>query len=210
MFNNCKGLKAQIVEGLPFSTFKELPYDSSDLNSRFRLFWFMPFNSCVILDKPLDFSEPASSAGSSVVVVVVQLPNHVRLFITPWTVARQASLSLTISRSLPKFMSIESMMPSNHLILCHPLLLLILIFPSIRVFSNGSGDQTIGASASTSVFPKSIQDWLPLRLTCLISLLSKGLSRVFSSTTVQKHQLFCTLPSLWSSSHIRTWLLERP
>ena len=138
MFNNCKGLKAQIVEGLPFSTFKELPYDSSDLSSRFRLFWFMPFNSCVILDKPLDFSEPASSAGSSAMVVVVQLPSHVQLFTTPWTVERQASLSLTISRSLPKFMSTESMMPSNHLILCCPLFLLILIFPSSRVFSNRS------------------------------------------------------------------------
>ena len=138
MFNNCKGLKAQIVEGLPFSTFKELPYDSWDLSSRFRLFWFLPFSSCVILDKLCDFSEPASSAGSSAVVAVVQLPSHVQLFTMQWTVARQASLSLTISRTLSKFMSIESMMPSNHLILCHPLLLLILIFPSIRVFSNGS------------------------------------------------------------------------
>ena len=92
----------------------------------------------VILDKPRDFSEPASSAGSSAVLAVVQLPSHVQLFTMPWTVARQASLSLTISRTLSKFMSIESVTPSNHLILCHPLLLLILIFPSIRVFSNES------------------------------------------------------------------------
>ena len=68
----------------------------------------------------------------------VQLLSHVRLFATPWTAARQASLSITTSHSLPKLMSIESVMPSNHLILCHPLLLLPSIFPSIRVFSNES------------------------------------------------------------------------
>ena len=68
--------------------------------------------------------------------VVVQLPSRVFLFVTPWTAARQASLSLTISQSLPKFMSIESVMPSNHLIICHPLLLPNTIFPSIRVFSS--------------------------------------------------------------------------
>ena len=69
---------------------------------------------------------------------VVQLLSHVQIFVTPWTAARQASLSITNSRSLLKLMSIESVMPSNHLILCHPLLLLPLIFPSIRVFSNES------------------------------------------------------------------------
>ena len=68
----------------------------------------------------------------------VQSLSHVQLFVTPWTAARQASLSITSSRSLPKPMSIESVMPSNHLILCHPLLLLSSIFPSIRVFSNDS------------------------------------------------------------------------
>ena len=68
----------------------------------------------------------------------VQLLSHVRLFATPWTAARQASLSITNSQSLLKLMSIESVMPSNHLILCHPLLLLPSIFPSIRVFSNES------------------------------------------------------------------------
>ena len=70
--------------------------------------------------------------------VVVQSPSRVQLFMTPWTVARQASPSLTISQSLPKLMSIESVMLSNHLILCHPLLLLPSIFASIRVFSNES------------------------------------------------------------------------
>ena len=68
----------------------------------------------------------------------VQLHSRVRLFATPWTAARQASLSVTNSRSLSKLMSIELMMPSNHLILCHPLLLLPSVFPSIRVFSNES------------------------------------------------------------------------
>ena len=73
-----------------------------------------------------------------------------------------------------------------------------------------SGGQSIGLSASTLVLPKSIQGWFPLRLTGLTSLLSKGLSRVFFSTTVWKNQFFSVLPSLWSSSHITTWLLERP
>ena len=108
----------------------------------------------------------------------------------PWTVARPASLSITNSWSLLKFMSIELVMPSNHLILCHPLFLPS-IFPSIRVFSDESvlisGGQSIGASASTSVLPMNIQDWFPLGWTGLISLQSKGLSGVFSNTTVQKN-----------------------
>ena len=88
------------------------------------------------------------------------------------------------------------------------------IFPSSRVFSMSqfftSVGQNIGASASASVFPMDIQDWFPLRLTGLISLLSKGLSRIFSSPTTQKHQFFNAQPSLWSNSHIPTWLLEKP
>ena len=84
----------------------------------------------------------------------------------------------------------ESMMPSNHLIFYHPLFLSPSIFPSIRVFSNESGGQSIGVSASTSVLPKNIQDWFPLGWTGWISLQSKGLSRVFSNITVQKHQFF--------------------
>ena len=109
---------------------------------------------------------------------------------TPWTAARQVSLSFTICYSLPKLMSIELMMSSHHLILCHPLLLLPSIFLSIRVFSNDSvlpAGQSIGVSALGSVFPMNIQDWFPLERTGLISLQSKGLSRVFSNTTVQKH-----------------------
>ena len=73
-----------------------------------------------------------------------------------------------------------------------------------------SGGQSIGASASASVLPTNIQAWFPLGLTGLISLLSKGLSRVFSNITVQKHQFFGAQPSLWSNSHIPTWLLEKP
>ena len=116
----------------------------------------------------------------------------VQLFATPWTAARQASLSITNSWRLLKFMSIELVMPSNHLILCHPLLLLPSIFPSRRVFSNeqffASGGHRIGTSAAGSVLPMNIQDWCLLGWTGWIPLQSKGLSRVFSNTTVQKHQ----------------------
>ena len=118
--------------------------------------------------------------------VAVQSLSHVQLFVTLWTTVHQASLSITISKSLLKLMSIQLAMSSNHLILCHPLLLLPSIFPSIRVFSNGC--QSTGASAPSSVFPMKIQGWLPLGLTGLISLQSKGLSRVFFNTTVQRHK----------------------
>ena len=145
----------------------------------------------------------------------VQLLSLVQLFATPWTAGRQASLSLTIYWGLPKLMSIESVMPSNHHIFCHPILFLPSIFPASsgkdlsRVFSNesglqvASGGQSIGASASVSVLTMNIQGWFPLRLTGLISLLSKGLLRVFSSTIAWKHQFFSTQPFLLSSSHIR-------
>ena len=127
----------------------------------------------------------------------------------------QASLSFTISQSLLKLMPIESVMPSNHLILlCHPFFLLPSTspatgsFPVSQLFS--SGDLSTGASASALVVPMSIQGWFPLGLTGLISLLSKGLLRVFSSTIIQKHQFFHAQPSLWSNCHICTWLLEKP
>ena len=97
----------------------------------------------------------------------------------------------------------------NHLFLCHPLLLLLSIFPSIKVFFNESalpsGGQSIGVSASTQVLPMNTQDWSPLGWTGWISLQSKGLSRVFFSNTIWKHQSF----SAQSSSHIHTWLLEK-
>ena len=136
-------------------------------------------------------------AFMELIVVVVRSPSHVQLFATPWTAARQASLSLTISQSLPKFMFIAWVMQSSHLILWHPLILLLLIFPSIRDFSMSrllaSDDQNTGASASASVLPVNIQGWSPLRLTGLTSLLSKGLSGVFSSTTVWRHRFFGVL-----------------
>ena len=108
----------------------------------------------------------------------VQLLSCVRLFATPWTAAHQASLSITNSRSPPKLMSIELVMPSNHLILCRPLLLLPSIFPSIRVFSNKSALHnrwpSIGVSASTSVLPMNTQDCSPLGWTAWISLQSSN------------------------------------
>ena len=128
------------------------------------------------------------------IFVVVQSLSRVWLFATPWTAALQASQSFAISQSLLRFMSTEFMMPSNHLILCRPLLLSLSIFSSIRVSSVSplfaSGGQSIRASASSLVLPMNIQSWFSLELTGLISLQSKGLSRVFSSTTIQKHQFF--------------------
>ena len=133
------------------------------------------------------------------------LPLVVRLFVIPGTAARQASLSITNSQSLPKLMSIESVMPSNHLILCHPLLLPVFspsIFPSIRVFSNELAlpirwPKYWSFSFSISPFNEYSRlisfriDWCDL-------------SRVFSSTTVQKHQFFGAQLSSQSNSHIHT------
>ena len=124
----------------------------------------------------------------------VQSLSHVWLFVAPWTIAHQASLSMTNSQSLLKLMSIESVMSSNRLILCHPLLLPPSIFPSIRVFSNESALRIRWPkywSFSFSISPSmNIQDWFPLGWTGWISLQSKGLSRVFPNITVQKHQFF--------------------
>ena len=129
----------------------------------------------------------------------VQSLSCVRLFVTLWTAACQASLSITNSRSLLKLMFVELVMPSNHLILCCPLLLLLLIFPSIRVFSNESvlcirwpkyWSFSFSISPSNEYSGLFSPGW-----TGWISLQSKGLSRVFSNTTVQKHQ-FCAQLSL--------------
>ena len=142
----------------------------------------------------------------------VQSLSCVQLFMTPWTAACQASLSITNSRSLLKLMSIELVMPSNHLILCRPLLFLPSVFPSIRVFSNELvlciRQSKYGASASASVLPMNTQDWFPLGLTGLSSLLPKALSRVFSSTTIWKHQFLSTQLYLWFNSDNHTWLME--
>ena len=120
--------------------------------------------------------------------------SHVRFFATPWTAAHQASLSITKSRSLLKLMSIELVMPSNHLILCRPLLHQPSIFLASGSFQMSrffaSGGQSIGVSASASVLPMNIQDWFPLGWTGWIYLQSKILSRVFSSITFQRNQFF--------------------
>ena len=126
-------------------------------------------------------------------IVVVQSPSHVQLFATPWTAARQPSLSFTISRSLPKFMSIALVMPSSQP--SHPLMSSSFFpqsfpasgtFPMSQLFT--SGDQIYRSFSFSIILPTSVQGWFPLRLTGLISLLSKGVSGVFSSTTVRRYQ----------------------
>ena len=155
----------------------------------------------------------------SILTLIVDMPStqllsRVRLFATPWTTAHQASLTITNSRSPPKPMSIESMMPSNHLILCRPFSSCPQSFPASGSFPMSqlfaSGGQSIGVSASTSVLPMNTQDWSPLGGTGWISLQSKGLPRVFSNTIVQKHQFFSAHLSLQSNSHIHIWPLEKP
>ena len=134
------------------------------------------------------------------IVAVVQSPSHVQFFVSPWTAARQASLSITNSRSLLKLMSIELVKPSSHLILCRPLLLLPSVFPSIRTFSNESLLHIRWPkywSFSFSISPSNVYSGLiSFKMDWWISLQSEGLSRVFSNTTVQKHQFFSTQPSL--------------
>ena len=139
-------------------------------------------------------------------IVAVQSLTRVPLFATLWTAACQVSLSFTISWRLLKLMSTESVMPTNHLILCHPLILLPSIFPSIRVFSNESVLHIRWPKyCSFSFNPSSEYSGLiSFRMDWLMSLLSKGLSRVFSSIRIRKHQFFSALPSLWSNSQIRT------
>ena len=142
----------------------------------------------------------------------VQSLSRVWLFATPWIEAHQASLSITNSWSSLKLMSSESVMPSSHLILCCPLLLLHPIPPASGSFPMSQpfawSGQSTGVSALASFLPKNTQDWLPLEWTSWISLQSKGLSRVFSNTTVQKHQFFSAQPSSQSNSHIHTWPLS--
>ena len=138
----------------------------------------------------------------------VQLFSHVRLFTTPCTAARPASLSIINSWSLLKLMSIKSLMPSNHLILCYPLLLLPLIFPSIWVFSNESALCIRWPkywSFSLSISPSNEYSGLiSFRIDWFDILAVQGPSKVFASTTVRRHQYFSTQPSLGSSSHIPT------
>ena len=151
--------------------------------------------SCLTLWDPMNHSKPSLPVHHQLPFIhSFQSLSRVRLFAIPWISAHQATLSITNSRSSPKLMSIKSVMPSSHLILCRPLLLLPPIPPSIRVFSNESTLRmrwlSTGVSALASFLPKNTQDWSPLEWTGWISLQSKGLSRVFSNTTVQKHQFF--------------------
>ena len=142
------------------------------------------------------------------VVVVAQALSRVRLFATAWTAAHQASLSITNSRSLLKLMSIELVMPSNHLILCSPLLLPPSIFPIIRVFSNESvlcirwpKDWSFSFSISPS---NEYSGLISFRLDGFDLLAVQGTlkKRVFSNTTFQKHQFFGAQPFLLSNFHI--------
>ena len=138
--------------------------------------------------------------------VLVQSLSHVQLFATPWTAACQASQFFTISQSLLKLMSrwyhltiSFSVAPFSSCPQSSPA---SRSFPMNWLFA--SGGQSVGASASVLVLPMSIQGWIPLGLTGWLSLQSKGLSRVFSNTTVLKYQFFSTQPSFWSNCHIRT------
>ena len=136
----------------------------------------------------------------------VQLLSHFWLFATPWITAHQASLSICSSQSLLKLMSTELVMPSNHLILCHPLFLLPSIFPSIRVFLNESALRISFNISPSNEHPGLISfrmDWLDL-------LAVQGTLKSLLNTTVQKHQFFGAQLSLKSNSHIHTWLLEKP
>ena len=147
-------------------------------------------------------------------VVIVQSPSRAWLLATLWAAACQASLSFTISWSSLKLTSVEWVMPSSYLIFCCPFFSCPQSFPASESFPMCpvfiSGGQSIGALATASVPPMSIQDWLTLWWTGLSSLLSKGLARVFSNTTIKKHQFFNSQPSSWSDSYMSTWPLEKP
>ena len=142
----------------------------------------------------------------------VQSPSCVQLFAASWTAACQPSLSLIIPWSLPKFMFVASVIhlaiSSSETLFFYPQSSKHQTFPVSSL--SASDDQNTGALASASVLPVNIQGRSPLRLTGLISLLSKGLSGVFSSTTVRRYQFLGILPSSWYSSHNCTWPLGRP
>ena len=143
----------------------------------------------------------------------VQSLSRVRLFATPWIAAHQASLSIINSRSSLRLMSIELVMPSSHLIRCRPFsscpqsLPASEFFPLSQLFTWGG--QSTGVSTLASFLPKKSQGWSS-EWTGWISLQSKGLSRVFSNTTVEKHEFFGAQPSSQSNSHIHTWPQEKP
>ena len=144
----------------------------------------------------------------------VQSLSRVWLFATPWITAHQASLSITNSRSSLRLMSIESVMPSSHLILCVPFFSCPQSLPTPGSFPMSQlfawGGQSTEVSALASFLPKNTQGWSPSEWTGWISLKSKGLSRVFSNTTVQKQQFFGAQFSSQSNSHIHACPLEKP
>ena len=146
------------------------------------------------------------------ICLINSIVRRIWFFANPWTAACQASLSISSFQGLLKLVSIELVMPFNHLMLCLSLILLPSMFPSIRVISKeslfSSGGQSI-IRVSVSAWMNS-QDWFPLGWTGWISMLFKGLSRVFSNTTVQKHQFFGAQFSSQSNSHTHTWPLEKP
>ena len=152
----------------------------------------------------------------AIMIIVVQSLSRVRLFVTPCTACSMPGFPVLYY--FLKFVQTHVHWVSDVIQPSHPLSSRPLsppsVFPSIRLFLMSwlfiSGSQSIGVWASASVLPKNIQDWFPLGLIGWLSLLSKGLSRVFSNTTVQKHQFFGSQLSLWSNSHIHTWLLEKP
>ena len=202
------------MDGTKFKRFRsQSPFYSSYLVSLFNSShdWFLAFQLRLCLKAIIvtSFLHILPKRGYS----SVQSLSRVQLFATPWTAACQASLSTTNSQSLLKLMSIELVMSSNHLIFCHPLLLPPSIIPNIRIFSNESVLHIRWPkdwSFSFNICPSNEYAGLIIfRRTGWISLQSKGLSRVFSNTTVLKHQFFGAQLSLLSNSHIHTWLLEK-
>ena len=164
----------------------------------------------------LNLLPPCSLCGTCfclearVAVVVVQSPTCVQLFATPWTAARQASLSLTISRSLPKFMTIESVIPSSHFIVCYLLLLLPSIFPSTRVLSNELALRirwpkywcfsfSISSCNEYSGLISFRIDWFDLLA------VQRTLKSCLQHHSLKSAYFFSAQPSLWSNSHIHTW-----
>ena len=148
------------------------------------------------------------------IISSVQSLSQVQLFVTPWIAAHQASLSITNSQSSLRLTSIESVMPSSHLILCRPFSSCPQSLPASESFPMSQlfawGGQSTGVSALASFPPKKSQGWSPSEWTGWISSQSKGLSRVFSNTTVQKHQFFSVQLSSQSNSHMHTWPQEKP
>ena len=202
-------MKAGVINVLLISIFSLL--ERLMICSMYAMDWWVNVNSNIWIS--WDFFL-LSDMFSSLQFSSVQLLSRVRLFATPWIVACQASLSITNSRSSLILTSIESVMPpaiSSSVVpfsSCPQSLPASESFPRSQLFTWGG--QSTGVSASASFPPKKSQDWSPSEWTGWISLQSKGLSRIFSNTTVQKHQFFGTQPSSQSNSHIHTWPQEKP